>query len=78
MASTSTSDSLTPGRVRRLLRQSGRSQAETARAAGVGEAELSRIVARSMRPTSSQARRLLEVLAPGDDTARTPVKLEKV
>lgn len=64
-------DQLTPARVRKLLKSRGLSQAAAARGAGIGEAELSRIVARSMQPTPSQARRLLEVLDPAQSVVTT-------
>jgi transcriptional regulator with XRE-family HTH domain len=69
---------LSAARVRKLIRDSGRSQAETARAAGIGEAELSRICARSMSPTPSQSRRLLEVLDPPTDGALSAPQKVKV
>jgi transcriptional regulator with XRE-family HTH domain len=58
---------LTAARVRSLLHSRGLSQAQTARAANLGEAELSRICRRNMDPTPGQARRLLEVLDPPQD-----------
>ena len=78
LTSSTPTDDLSPGRVRKLIRARKQSQAQVARAAGIGEAEVSRIVSRNMHPTPGQARRLLEVLEPFDETARTPVQMVTV
>lgn len=46
------------------MQQRGLSGADVARAANIGEADISRIVSRNMEPTAAQAVRLLEVLDP--------------
>lgn len=72
----STSPPLTPARIRKLMRTRKLSQADVARAANITEADMSRMCARDMQPTEAQAARMLEVLEPHDESARTPIRMK--
>jgi transcriptional regulator with XRE-family HTH domain len=58
---------LTPARMRLLMKRRGLTGADVARGANIGEAEISRIVSRNMQPTDRQIERLIPVLDPATD-----------